>query len=287
MTSLGSILHLGSPRTLSIFFPLAEFDLDDYLFGQKKSDSIQTDPGPVALIEEFAGLTHALNYLHNDIRLSHGGEHLICIHNDLKPDNVLVVAEPGAPVGRWKVTDFGLSAVKEARRSSATATLDDRISVRASLTSPKRPKGTFQASEIARIGEKVVGPMSDIWALGCILCLVLMYAVGGVQAVEDFQRRRCRQKKSLGSSKDYEHDYFYRDNDINPEVVQPLDEVAGAAVWAKNCVQIIKTILKIEPADRPKAKLIEDRLFARVLDELNKEGSVKSGTPIRSAHEGR
>ena len=168
MTSLGSIDYLG---TLSVFFPVAEFDLDDYLFGRKSRPSICQYPvDPANLFEEFACLAHALDYLHTGIRLTEGGEHLVCVHHDLKPENILVVAEPGAPVGRWKITDFGLSRIKKATDpSTGTISYNHVPSVRASLTSPKRRRGTFQPPEIDKFGEKVVGPKSDIWSLGCTL----------------------------------------------------------------------------------------------------------------------
>ncbi|KAG7005607.1 hypothetical protein G7Y79_00018g044140 [Physcia stellaris] len=294
MASLGTITHLGTPRTLSIFFPVAEFDLDDYLFGRKTSPYISRFPvDPIHLIKEFACLVHALDYLHTGIRLAEDGERYVCVHHDLKPDNILVVAEDGAPVGRWKVTDFGLSGLKaaESKKSQTGTTFYDRISsVRASLTSPKRRRGTFQPPEIDKAGEKVMGPRSDVWALGCILCLVLMYATGGDSEVEEFQRRRLRQKKTQRSSIEYEHDYFYRDNSINPEVLAPLETKSRLGVWTANCVEVIKKMLQIEPTRRPKAKLVEEWLFDRVVREIREsdvsECSAKAPAPPTSLEEG-
>ena len=273
MTSLGTMTYLGTPRTLSIFFPVAEFDLDDYLFGKESRNSICEYPvNPADLMQEFACLAHALNYLHNDIRLDDGVQ-WVCVHHDLKPDNILVVAD-GSPVGCWKVTDFGLSRVKQAESKdpSTVAILYDHVSsVRASLTSPKRQRGTFQPPEIERAGEKVMGPKSDIWALGCILCLVLEYAIGGPPAVEIFQNRRLRQKKSYGSSASYEHDYFYRGDQLNPEVLSALEETTQKGEWAQNCVEIIKKTLQIDPAERPEATLLMDWLFKGVVNVLRKK----------------
>ena len=285
MTSLSTITHLVEPRTLSIFFPLAEFDLDDFLFHKKTSDRIcqYPDASPMNLMQEFAGLAHALDFLHNGIRSAEGGEPFVCIHHDLKPDNVLVVAEVGAPVGRWKVTDFGLSRVKEAKiRDPVTgATIYEHDpSVRASLTSPKRHPGAFQPPEIEQQGGKAIGPKSDIWGLGGILCLVLMYAIGGVPKVEDFERRRYRQQSSEGSDQDYEHDYYYRGNEINPELLSPLEEAGKAGDWAQKCVEIILDMLQIEPFRRPSAKKVETQLFERVLPELRKGGH--SGASVKS-----
>ena len=284
MTSLGTITYLGTPRTLSIFFPVAEFDLDDYLFGRKPGGSICQYPvDPVHLIQEFACLTHALNYLHNDIRLDGGGQ-WVCVHHDLKPDNILVVADGSAPVGRWKVTDFGLSRVKQAESkhpSTVTILYDHVPSVRASLTSPKRKPGAFQPPEIEKAGEKVMGPKGDIWALGCILSLVLEYATGGVLAVEKFQDRRLRPKKSHGSSASYEHDYFYRGDQLNPEVLSALEKTSQVGVWARNCVEIIKETLQIDPAKRPKAKLLMDWLFERVLSKLRESSPDSPSTSVK------
>ena len=289
MKSLGTMTYQGTPRTLSIFFPVAQFDLDDYLFGKKSNDSIRQYPvDPFDLIKEFACLTHALDYLHNKIRLDNG-EQFVCVHHDLKPDNILVVAD-GSPVGRWMVTDFGLSRVKQAKSkhpSTGTTLYDHVSSVRASLTSPKRKQGTFQPPEIEKVGERVMGPNSDIWGLGCVLCLVLEYAIGGVPGVERFQNRRLRQEhKSHGSSASYEHDYFYRGDQLNPEVLSALEKTSQVGEWARNCVEIIKTTLRIDPDERPKAELVENWLFERVLSELRKSNpSSTSAKPAGGPNE--
>ena len=296
MTSLGTMTYLGSPRTLSIFFPVAEFDLDDYLFGNKSSDRIRQDPDPADLINEFACLTDAVAYLHEKIQLV-DGEQFVCVHHDLKPDNILVVAD-GSPVGCWKLTDFGLSRVKQAESkhpSTGTILYDHVSSVRASLTSPKRSRGTYQPPEIEKAGEKVIGPKSDVWGLGCILSLVLMYAIGRVKAVEGFQEKRVRPKKSHGSSAGYEHDYFYCGDQLNPEVASALENSSREKAWARICVEIIKEALQIDPAKRPKAELMQDWLRKRVLKKFTEnspgstsvEGSDESTQAVRQTGQER
>ena len=98
-----------------------------------------------------------------------------------------------------------------------------------------------------------------------------MYAHGGVSAVEAFQMQRCRQKISGGSSISYEDDYFYRGDEINPEILMPLETIRQVGAWAESCVQIIHAMLQIEPSKRPSAHLVEYRLFQTVLRELNKD----------------
>lgn len=72
------------------------------------------------------------------------------IHRDVKPDNVLIDGE-----GRAKVTDFGLAASKG---------LDQLTVTGAVLGTP-----LYMAPETLGGAKELVGPATDVWALGAIL----------------------------------------------------------------------------------------------------------------------
>lgn len=273
MNSLGSVLY---SNCLHIFFPLADFDLDDFLYDKKHSEQIVRYPvKPIHLIHEVAGLANALDYLHDGLH-SPDGEHFICIHHDIKPDNILIFHDPMAPVGRWKITDFGVSRLKKAQSNS-----DDHVvypyyhipSAPASLTIPKRPMGSFQAPEVERQEEKGVGPQSDIWSLGCVLCLVLAYAIGGTSSVNNLDETRKRRKEGMS----YEDDYYYRDNPptLKPEIRtwfhEFCDITEGENSWVKPCTSIITSMMNIDPRNRPSAKWVEKKLY-RVVKEIKEPG---------------
>lgn len=288
MTSLGSVFYSNH---LHIFFSPADFDLDDFLYDKKHSGPIDTYPvPPIHLMHEVAGLANALDYLHDGLHLSNG-DHVICVHHDIKPANILVFHDPRAPVGRWKIADFGISRLKKAHSNS-----DDHggypyyhvPSVPASLTIPKRPMGSFQAPEVERQKEKVVGPKSDVWSLGCVLCLVLAYAIGGTSYVKKLDETRQRRKEEQNPSTSYADDYYHRDSPftLKPEIKTWLNEFCDTTKsrnsWVRPCTNIITAMLSTDPRERPTAKWVENELYGSVVRELidsPEEGSPEKGSP--------
>ena len=302
MTSLGTITHDGF---LHVLFPVADCDLDDLLFEKSKAPKIHRDGAALlAMANEISCLAEALDYLHHELH-TENGDQFVCIHHDLKPDNILVVLEHrDFPVGRWKITDFGLSRLKQIReddRSGPGFAFEHAPSVRASLvppsmTTPKRHPGAFQAPEIEKKGQKVVGPGSDVWSLGCIWILVLAYMVGGKQRVEEFERRRQRERKTNERSNSYWNDYFYRDGgrQVNLEVIDWLRELRELRPkeddWVKNGIRIALSMLKIDPSKRSSAREVKDALFGEVVQRLKNDpeepSTANSQTSIPQPHPG-
>ena len=287
MTSLGTITHDGF---LHILFPVADYDLDDLLFekGKAKANNITRDPTTLTKMAiEVACLAEALDYLHYNLRLE-DGERSYCIHHDLKPDNILVVLEArGSSVGKWKITDFGLSQFKRSKANGAHGghdAFEHAPSVRntlipSSMTSPKRNPGPFVAPETEKQGQKAVGRESDIWSLGCIWILVMSFMIGGKVGAQEFDRRRGRQRSPNKKSTSYETDYNYRDDgrgglEVNPDVIAWLDEQKALKSrgddWLGKGIGLALDMLKIDMKSRPNAKTVQDRLFEVVT-------SLKSG----------
>jgi eukaryotic-like serine/threonine-protein kinase len=80
------------------------------------------------------------------------------VHRDIKPDNVFLTRE-----GRVKVLDFGIARMSESKSRGAHA------------TEAGAPMGTpaFMAPEQARGRWDLVGPQSDIWAVGATMFTLL------------------------------------------------------------------------------------------------------------------
>ncbi|CAD6564933.1 MAG: hypothetical protein ASARMPREDX12_004508 [Alectoria sarmentosa] len=227
------------------------------------------------------------DYLHYNLRLE-DGERSYCIHHDLKPDNILVVLEArGSSVGKWKITDFGLSQFKRSKANGAHGghdAFEHAPSVRntlipSSMTSPKRNPGPFVAPETEKQGQKAVGRESDIWSLGCIWILVMSFMIGGKVGAQEFDRRRGRQRSPNKKSTSYETDYNYRDDgrgglEVNPDVIAWLDEQKALKSrgddWLGKGIGLALDMLKIDMKSRPNAKTVQDRLFEVVT-------SLKSG----------
>lgn len=277
LTSLAMIDHGGA---VDILFPLAAFDLNELLFNKRRCELFTEphpkDAAPTHLLNEMAGVADALGYLHERLYLSNN-QRIICVHMDMKPDNVLVFYHPSTPCGRWKISDFGLSRIKPSKQTSDVSSSGARpASYRFSNTLAQRYPGTFQAPEIEtakKTKKRTIGPRCDIWGLGCILILVVAYALGREELVKEFDRERSR-GRSNGKSKSLEYDYFYREGgrELKPEVTRWLEgrrhRDGRNEAWLESCIKLIKDILRIEPAMRPAASEIRKRILEEVVGKM-------------------
>lgn len=106
-------------------------------------------------------------------------------HGDIKPENILWFPACQSPMdasnGILKIADFGLTKFsKETTRSRSQSHV---IQCTKSYMAPE-----------CRSGHKsgMLGPLTDIWSLGCVYLEFLAWFVGGGKSVEDFRRkRRC------------------------------------------------------------------------------------------------
>jgi serine/threonine protein kinase len=195
-------------------------------------------------------------------------------HMDLKPNNILIDADGTSAVGKWVLTDFGISAFKEDNE----AVFPNVLSIRdlyENLTikeTPRRPPGAYQPPEIQRIRDRaseigndtyqgVAGRKGDIWSFGCILSEVFTFALGQTLAVQTFRTVR----KSQGD------DYFYEaePTELLDVQHQPASYRVRSKVkeWLRKlpeqysfpnraidcCVQTILDILVVDGVRRPKA----------------------------------
>ncbi|KAL5339987.1 kinase-like domain-containing protein [Aspergillus crustosus] len=157
--------------TNSLFFPLAQCDLHQYLTCKGRDDH----PAPATLEEKSAlfsrgvALAGALSFLHGGF----GGTS--CLHLDLKPSNVLVYDAYDPVKEIWKITDFGLTRVRNQEHSSVAPGVE----------------GTYLPPECAILGGKVT-TQSDVWSFGCIFSLVITYMVYGSRGVRNFAEKRAQ-----------------------------------------------------------------------------------------------
>lgn len=154
--------------TSSLFFPLATGDLDQYLNGKLHGDErpLDTLQKKSMLFERGVALAGALAFLHD------GFDGVACLHLDLKPSNVLVY-DAYAPDETWKITDFGLTRVRNREYSSAAPGFE----------------GIYLPPECGTPDGRVT-PRSDVWSLGCIFSLVITYMLCGPSGVKKFTEKR-------------------------------------------------------------------------------------------------
>lgn len=154
--------------TSSLFFPLATGDLDQYLNGKLHGGerSLDTLDKKNLLFQRGLALAGALAFLHD------GFDGVACLHLDLKPSNVLVY-DAYEPEETWKITDFGLTRVRNREYSSAAPGFE----------------GIYMPPECGTPDGRVT-TQSDVWSLGCIFSLVITYMVHGSSGVKKFTEKR-------------------------------------------------------------------------------------------------
>ncbi|QDS67853.1 hypothetical protein FKW77_007588 [Venturia effusa] len=303
------LLHLGTiehGRNHYILLDYAENgDLEQFLNGgiineqaipqynyKSLFPSLHEEDLPIHLLKQCIGLAGALRWLHGNIELDDGKGNTSCVHMDLKPSNILIMRDPTSKVGKWKISDFGISVVKseDTQEDGNVISVGDlsRIGEQSKAnntvnTRPRRHVGAYQAPEVKRLesfidvsrltaDQKGVGRKSDVWSFGCILAEVLTFALGKTgrqfELVKEFQAYRRGRR---------DNDYFYEEVghqrssstyltardpqkrfQIRPSVTEWLDDLHRRAAspqrWIDCFVGTIKRVLIVDKDNRPNAR---------------------------------
>jgi serine/threonine protein kinase len=160
----------GHGQTINLIFPRAWTNLDHLLrdqifgYGHKRGAILEKANS----WRQLLGIANALKKIHGfadgaDSRESTGNTERVCIHFDLKPDNILVESEDG----NWIITDFGQAALTQRRRGRTTPSVDGHFGTDA-----------YAPPEIEDLNMHF-GRAYDIWSLGCIILEVTAFMVLG------------------------------------------------------------------------------------------------------------
>jgi serine/threonine protein kinase len=310
-----------------ILLPYAAYgDLEVFLHcgiapdGDRKYDFNSFFPGvkdrdvTIPLLGECWSLANALEWLHNSIKIETSASTVFCAHMDLKPANVLIWPDRGSLVGKWMISDFGISVFKEETQQPDPkyGSIRDYVSQVTMNTRPKRQEGTYQAPEV-KLAEafsqsshltpeqRGIGRKSDIWAFGCILSEVLAFSLGRDHLVRIFQSAR---KHNAGD------DYFYtekarqsnhylgaadrsrelpKEYEVRPAVLGWLDYICQSSAspqkWVDCWVGAVRKILVVDAIKRPDA--VELLKLLRHVKEhvVNSPGSSVVTCPILNPKE--
>lgn len=219
---------------------------------------------------------------------------IILAHNDLKPENILVFHDSDSLVGTWKIADFGLSKVKPVIEPNPLLLAEHHQ--QHSFSRAIRPPGGYTAPEIIRQGLPLKNSSSvqcDIWSYGCILAEVLVFSVGGSQAVRDFNDLRLPGKRF-----NYHDDcYFEGFPDGALRLKKPLLDAliqirrTSTETWVQQLSDLIFEILKIDrnsssdgqilKGPRPKASTIRKRLH--LVQQAHRQYLAGSQPPMGQA----
>jgi serine/threonine protein kinase len=127
--------------------------------------------------KQLLGICTALKKIHgfedvSDRQADGNAEGRLCIHFDLKPDNILIERENG----NWLITDFGQAALTERRRGTTP-----RVGGHFGTDAYAPPEIDDTSMEFGRA--------YDIWSLGCIMLEVTTFMVlgyVGLKGTNDF-----------------------------------------------------------------------------------------------------
>ncbi|KAI1846702.1 hypothetical protein JX266_007275 [Neoarthrinium moseri] len=212
-----------------------------------------------ALLEQCVAIADALKWLHAGFRENQNLVYLA--HMDLKPDNILLFDGHSAPVGFWKLADFGISVIKKIHKG-----VQERQTMH---TGARRPQNTYQAPEVEKSwlsgGSSKVGRKSDIWSFGAIFSEVLTFAEGGPSYLTKFERTRPGTYDNFYCPIDNGLSPGSPDFQVRPNVVTWLEDLchhAGADRSYVTCwTRCVKRLLIVDPQHRPDA--------AQLLDYVN------------------
>lgn len=274
-----------------IIYELAAYDLEKFLrfspgllreerhapASPEKMDSKNIWPGNLLL--ESSDLVDALDYLH---------ERLLA-HNDIKPDNILVVYPDSYnladryPAGKWKLADFGISKIQDKRTPTTEKHLSTDLSSKThrelsiAKTKPGSAPRSYTAPELDQDQalELIDARKADIWSFGCMLSEVVAYAVQmHPHLVSEFRS---------ALEEGYKDPKFYDPNtkDVKPnfskylatlpdQVHQGPRQKADNVEWVKQCVELVKKIVVKDTEARPDAGTIRIALL-RIEEEMSKD----------------
>ena len=272
-----------------ILFPLAELkDLEVFLRGGYKIVHSSRDPTQVynfsstfpdlteapilhrELIRELFEIASALLWLHEELRI-YGSQDSYLAHMNLKPENILLLRDRASRIGKWMLSDFGVSLFDRAGNTRPSRYYSIR-DIGPRLTSrtqhrPERGHGSYQPPEVDF--DAVDGRKCDVWSFGGILVDVLAFALGRTAGLVEVQRARFNGR----------NDFFYQEigglaptrgpvtnfntevkTSINTWLTERIRTDGEANPWVKDYVKIVGEVLVPDTAQRPGIRTIVDGL---------------------------
>ena len=276
------LIPLAELRDLDVFLRGGNIALDDTRNQEKVYDFSKEFPGMVppnpllqaALFNQLFELASALVWLHEDLRIL-GSLDRYCAHMDLKPGNILIIRDERSHVGRWVISDFGISLFvkstnKKALKVHSIRDVGPRLTSRVHQDKVDRGRGPYEPPEVSN--EDVDGRKCDVWSFGCVLSDVMEFALGGTSAVDSFRLRRyCRDhlqgiddnfyqlKPSMNTEPRIRND---SNTQVKKEVLEWFDKRSSRLLspWVGDCIKLLKRMIVIDPGPRASARYTMEQL---------------------------
>jgi serine/threonine protein kinase len=249
----------GYGETINFIFPRAWTDLDHLLrdrrfgYGEKRGAKLEL----ANAWKQLLGISRALKQIQGfangaDSRGGGNVEDRLCIHSDLKPDNILIEREGG----NWLITDFGQAALTQ-RRHGTPPHVGDHSETDA-YAPPEIEDTTMN-----------FGRAYDIWSLGCIMLEVTAFMVlgyAGLKGEGSFTGLDQVRRAMPGGTRNSDERFFCRDvsNEgyvVKKEIVDFMtnlersharsqDSSEQSKVFLRKVLELISRMLKPNAKDR-------------------------------------
>lgn len=247
-----------------MLFEKAECTIKDLV--RTKQPPSTTDEGFLTLVRQLLNLVNALHAIH--IRRGSGlagseANWVTGFHHDLTPQNLLTF-----PGGVWKINDFGTAQIHQALTGDDTSYRTSALNAFGPYSPPeikRRPGTPDKPRELSR--------PYDIWSLGCIFLeiavWVLNHSTEELEACENFQTQRNRESQS-DADQNFGYTSFWHQDKAGRILLKPCVEqkIVELTALSRSCgeysalVGLIKSMISVEPGDRPRTPLIRSRLEA-------------------------
>lgn len=161
------------------------------------------------MLVQFRGIADALAKLHLEKRYRHG---------DIKPENILRFLDKKTTTGTLQIADFGL------------AKQHNQNTVQRGPTATRHTTLQYESPEAdnAMSGNASLSRLSDIWSLGCVMLEYLIWILGGINKVDDFENKL----KGKGSDDSFKP-FYYRttagSHGLHPAVDDQLEDLSKDA----------------------------------------------------------
>lgn len=267
LENLSILKHLKHPNIVELLGSYTYKNMHNLIFLKADFGDLQqllSSPRPpslssnASLVLALANLSSGLSAVHN-FSAESIEMHKIGFHHDIKPKNILVTGE------QFILADFGLSRFKDSTQASGTPFemgADYYLAPECEDLDGKFEKHTIHRS-------------SDIWSFGCIVAEFLTYLIRGSKGVENFKEAR---KFQLGSWT-FRHFHCGKDKP-NPEVSIWLSKLeqdcsspsSGLALETFTMLSVLaKSMLSMDPLERPRATETESRLCFIAISMISRE----------------
>ena len=286
------LLPLAELRDLEVFLRCG-FEAQDYTREEvmvydfdREFPSLTPSILQGALFKELLNIASALVWLHEDLHIQ-GSLDIYCAHMDLKPENILVTRGSGSPVGKWMISDFGISILDQRtdRLASNIRSIRDvghRLTSNARQDRIDRGHGPYQPPEIDN--PRVDGRKCDIWSFACILADVLKFALEGTVLEGKHALKMFRDERFHGGD-----DFFYKTKDglsiptirdssnteLKGTILAWLDSLSSNPTfpWVRQCGEMLREVLVIDPAHRLGARGFMEKVHTLLYNIASEPGS--------------